>query len=396
MEITDRESKINIVVAGDFCPTEEGVYVRFQTEEMPERILGPTVPIFRSADIAIVNLEYPLTLSNQTLQKYGSLQKGHPDTVKILKDANINIAVLANNHMLDYGEQGLVDTICTCKAAGIDTVGAGRDLKAASTVLYKEVKGRRIAFLAICENEFSVATESSAGAYGFDLIRNAQTIREAKHKADIVIVSVHGGSEFSHYPSPNIVRNYRFFVDCGASAVVAHHPHYIQGYEIYQNAPILYSLGKLLYTRMADTGLLEVPIATLDFDRETLECSVKYDFFFTDRENAELVRLTDEQEADLQKRFRQYCEAIQSKEIIHSEWELYCNKTEREAAYLTILLGISLFTFRILRRLGLLSWIKKKAEKRASRWLIFQNCITCESHREAVLTLLKKFGNQNK
>lgn len=390
-----RKNKIRIVAAGDFCPTPEGIYVALKKTDEPASILGPVPELFQSADISIVNLEYPLTIEKKTIHKYGSKQNGHPDTIRILKESGVTIASIANNHIMDYGWEGLKDTINVCKEFGIGTVGAGANKEEASKELVEKIGDVSIAFISLCENEFSVATENSPGAYGMDLIDNSRKINDAKEKYDIVIVSVHGGSEFTHYPSPEIIRKFRYFVECGASAVIAHHPHYIQGFEIYRGAPILYSLGKLIYTRMSDSGVLEVPVATLEFDVEKSKWSVEYSFWGINREKCKIVELNKKKKLELNNRFLGYCEAIQSPLIIQNKWKEYCKKQEID--YISIFLGIETkgIFFRLLRRFGLLGFVRRKALKVAKKnpdwWLCIRNYCSCESHREAVLTILDQF-----
>src|SRR5690606_39051508 len=93
------------------------------------------------------------------------------------------------------------------------------------------------------------ATETTAGANGMDLIDDVKAIREAKTKSNFLFVIVHGGNEHYNYPSPRMVKQYRFYAENGADAVIGHHTHCVSGYERHNNVPIFYSLGNFLFTK---------------------------------------------------------------------------------------------------------------------------------------------------
>ena len=81
-----------------------------------------------------------------------------------------------------------------------------------------------------------------------NIIANTRSIKEAKKLADVVILIIHGGHEYYHYPSPRMVEQYRlYYAEQGASIIVGHHSHYISGYEIFEGVPIFYGLGNFLF-----------------------------------------------------------------------------------------------------------------------------------------------------
>ncbi|MCS2815130.1 CapA family protein [Bacteroides ovatus] len=114
-------------------------------------------------------------------------------------------------------------------------------------ILYIESEGRKLAIINCCENEFSVATESTAGSNPLLPIQQFYKIQEAKENADYVLVIVHGGIEHYQLPTSRMIETYRFFIDAGADAVVNHHQHCYSGYERYKSKPIIYGLGNLLF-----------------------------------------------------------------------------------------------------------------------------------------------------
>lgn len=216
----------------------------------PESLFDTNVlNIFSGSDFNVVNLESPLTNagSEHKILKTGPGLKASPDTIGVLNLLRTNLVTLANNHIYDYGNKGLTDTLELCNTHNISTVGAGVTLSRASKIFIKEFEQLTIAFVNIAENEWSNADETHGGANPMNIIANTRSINEAKKLADIVILIIHGGHELYHFPSPRMVEQYRFYAEQGASVIVSHHSHYISGYEIYNGVPIFYGLGNFLF-----------------------------------------------------------------------------------------------------------------------------------------------------
>ena len=152
---------------------------------------------------------------------------------------------LANNHMMDYGELGLKETVEVCKRLGFITIGAlGSILEARLPVVF-EVDGKRIGVLGRCDNYFGIASNDRAGVAVLDpTIYSA--IRKLKGEADIVVVSIHGGSQLCPWPSPHWQDTLRSLIDVGADIVHGHHAHIPKGYELYESGIIFYGLGNFL------------------------------------------------------------------------------------------------------------------------------------------------------
>jgi hypothetical protein len=237
-----------IVVGGDFCPVS---HMESLAGNAPQCVWGDSLGLLRSAALRIINLECPLTSRGHRIVKAGPHLRSAPAAVNALAYASIDVVTLANNHIMDYGPDGLRDTLEVCRSHGIETVGADWTPAAARRVLYRQLEHHRLALVNLCENEWSVAREGGPGANGMDLAEDYYCIRDAARQADIVLVIVHGGHEGYQYPSPRMVKQYRFYVDAGAGVVVCHHAHHVSGYEIYQDCPIFYGLGNLLFPSAA-------------------------------------------------------------------------------------------------------------------------------------------------
>ena len=204
--------------------------------------------LLRNSTLSFVNLECPLsdTPANR-IPKQGPALLGAINNLNYIKELGFKGVTMANNHILDYGEKALEDTLKAVKEHGLYYVGAGKNIKDASQILYAEIEGGTIAIINCCEHEFSIAIDNHAGANPQDPVLLYGQILEAKKKADYVIVIIHGGVEHYQYPTPRMVRTYRFFVDAGADAVINHHQHCPCGFEEYKSAPIFYGLGNFFF-----------------------------------------------------------------------------------------------------------------------------------------------------
>lgn len=246
---------IKILICGDYCPSNR-VLDLVESENYID-IFGEVMEHTAKADYSVVNLEAPVVDSNATpIEKYGPNLKCSPKAVKALKYAGFNMATLANNHFYDYGEKGVEDTLKWCKNTGIDTIGGGKNIREASETLYKEINGEIIAFINCCEQEFSIATETKGGSNPINAIKQYYAIKEAKEKANRVIVITHGGHELYNLPNMRMKETFRFFIDLGADAVVNHHQHCYSGYEIYNSKPIFYGIGNFCFDKKEKTNSL--------------------------------------------------------------------------------------------------------------------------------------------
>ena len=241
---------IKILVAGDYCP-QNRVAALFERDDYAP-FFSDVKNVIEDVDYSIVNLECPVTKGDEkSIVKYGANLQCSEKGIEALQWAGVNCVTLANNHFLDYGEEGVENTLETCRKYEIDVVGGGRNYQEASNILYKELGGKLLAIINCCEHEFSIATEKTAGSNPLNPIQQYYAIKKAKEKADYVLVIVHGGHEYYPLPSPRMQETYRFFVDAGADGIVNHHQHCYSGYEVYKGKPIFYGLGNFCF----DNGL---------------------------------------------------------------------------------------------------------------------------------------------
>ena len=230
-----------------------------------------TKNILHNADIAMANLEAPLTNRTDAFMEKEFVLKHSPDAVGAIKNAGFDVLTLANNHIMDYGPAGLQDTMSILDKAGIKHTGAGKNSKAARTPVIVKIKNKKIAFLAyslVFPEEYYATDDSSGTAQGvFDNIKS--DIKNISKHADIIIISFHWGEEKMKYPKEYQVQLAHLAIDNGASLVIGHHPHVIQGVEKYKNGLIFYSLGNFVFGSFGQ-AILERPegmIALLSFSQ---------------------------------------------------------------------------------------------------------------------------------
>lgn len=238
-------NEIKIFISGDFAPKHR--INELIKEEKYDTIFGDILPLIKESDISITNLECPLIEIGTPIKKTGPNLKASTKSINALKYAGFNMVTLANNHMMDYGVEGLNSTINICKENDIEYIGVGKNITEAQIIKYLNIKNKKIAFINCCENEWSTTFGDYPGCNPLNEIDIYNQIKEAKLNSDYVIVIIHGGHEMYEYPSPRMKKLYRWFIDLGVDAVIGHHTHCFSGFEIYNEKPIVYSLGNFVF-----------------------------------------------------------------------------------------------------------------------------------------------------
>lgn len=212
--------------------------------------------IFENDDLTIVNLEGPLTNAKNPASKQFAF-RGLPEYTGILTEGSVEVVNLANNHSKDYGTTGYNDTLANLSAAGIDSYGYDRKC-------ITQVKGINVGFLGYTAWNADNSAKNQ-------ITKDIESLKE--QGAHLVITTFHGGVEGAHYPNSQQKTLAKHAIDNGADLVIQHHPHVIQGIEIYNGKYIAYSLGNFCFggnrnPTDKDTYIFQ---QTFDFDKDTLE-----------------------------------------------------------------------------------------------------------------------------
>jgi len=219
---------------------------------------GYTYPFTRvapllQADLLMGNLEAPITTHDERFMPSKKWSyKQEPPVAPALAETGFDVMTLANNHTLDYGPTGMMDTIRLLDAEGIHVIGGGRDEDSAREGLVVELNGTRVGLLSYMEpygkyrQEHWFAEGEQPGAALLDAAVVKEDIARLREQADVVIVHCHFGRNYRDETKYQ-KRMARTVIDLGADAVNGHHPHVAQGVEIYKGRPILYSLGNFTF-----------------------------------------------------------------------------------------------------------------------------------------------------
>lgn len=386
---------MTILFTGDYFPNRRVVSM---IENNEKSVISDEIrALVSSADYSVFNYESPIVTKSdyKSIIKAGPTLKSTVKAAQYIKDVGFKMATIANNHILDYGGDALLNTIDILENIGIDTVGAGRDLDEAAKVLYKEICGKIVAFVNCCEHEFSIASETQAGANPLNPVFQYYAIKGAKENADYVIVIVHGGTEHYQLPSQRMVDTYRFFIDAGANVVVNHHQHCYSGYEEYKGGLIFYGLGNFCFDSFKEQNAGKTTIwnegymVLLDFNKEKLSYKL-YPYVQCAKEpKVELMR--EDEQIVFNKKISEINKIIQAPGQLK-----LCNESWMNETYLqqqTILLP---YPNRLLISAATRGWIPKGLNKyRVTRLL---DKVDCESHRDRLVfylkQVMKKFDNQ--
>lgn len=222
----------------------------------------------QSADITMVNNEFCYTKEKEKQKDKAYCFKAAPDKVQLLSLFGTDIVSLANNHTCDYGEKGLLDTMDTLRENGIVYSGAGRKLEEASAVQYFVSGGRKIAFVSATEIERFYHYTQKAGENSPGVLKTQQkkvllaALKEARRNSDYVILFVHWGAEGKIKQDSEQRTLAQEYVDAGVDAIIGSHPHRLQGVQVRDKVPIVYSLGNFWFS----TGTLYATVAQIRID----------------------------------------------------------------------------------------------------------------------------------
>lgn len=222
-------------------------------------------PILAKADFALANLEAPLTDRGTPMENKKYIYRAPPDTVEALKQAGFDYFALANNHTMDYGWEGLSDTMAYLDDAGLKYSGAGSDDKEAFSAAMLEHNGLTIGVISVSRvlpvTEWKADKNNAGVAEAYSTNRAVAAIEHTRSIADIVVVMVHWGEELKDTPNEIQTTLGHAFVDAGADLVIGSHPHTLQGFEAYKGKWIAYSLGNFVFPGMEapteETGVLQ-------------------------------------------------------------------------------------------------------------------------------------------
>jgi len=258
---------ITLVAVGDIMPgrTVEQKMIKYNDWSYPFR---ETYQITTTGDIVFGNLESPL-IEGPIVQAGGMIFRASPKSVEGLTFGNFNMLSLANNHMKNQGTEGIQKTTEYLNNAGIKHTGAGLTKKEAREPAIIETKDIKFGFLAYVDSSFTPdsyeATASRSGSPFLNEQELIEDITNLKDNADVIIISMHAGTEYASQPNQKQISFAHTAIDSGATLVIGHHPHVVQPVEQYKDGYILYSLGNFIFDQMWSEQTKESVIAIITF-----------------------------------------------------------------------------------------------------------------------------------
>jgi poly-gamma-glutamate synthesis protein (capsule biosynthesis protein) len=252
------EKRINIGLMGDV------MLGRIVSEELKRQDFrypwGNVIAHLKSMNMNLINLETTFTRSKHAVSKVFNF-KSEPVNVQSLKEANITVANLANNHILDFSEEGMEDTIRFLNKEGIKHVGAGKGIEEAMRPVVIACGDLRIGILGCTDNEPGWAADGKPGINYVDIENKRQraqivrAIKDLKAVCDLCIVSIHWGPNMLERPSADFISFGHEMIDGGADVIHGHSAHIFQGIEIYKSKIVLYDTGDFIDDYRVDTTL---------------------------------------------------------------------------------------------------------------------------------------------
>lgn len=269
-------ARVDMTFVGDimFSDKVEGL-LKQQGYDYPYEFVRTYI---EQADIAVANLETPITQKGTPAQDKEYVYRSSPEALPDFSQAGFDLVNLANNHSMDYGQDGLLDTLEQLRRIDIDYVGAGQDADEAYQYKIIEEKGFKIAFLGfsrvVPEVSWKADKDHPGVAAMYDYRRPVQAIEQAQKEADLVVVLAHWGVEREDLPVPYQEELAHRFIDAGADLIVGGHPHVLQGLEQYKGKWIAYSLGNFIFTTNSTGKTWETAILQASCD-ESAKCELR-------------------------------------------------------------------------------------------------------------------------
>lgn len=368
---------INLLFSGDFVPILTG-------EKIQRSYFSGWSGVFANCNLHITNLEAPLTDSGISIEKIGPSLKANPFSVKLLKEAKVNIACLANNHIFDYEEQGIQDTVKTCENNNIDTIGILSRRDGRDPWIIKTINEKRIGFLNYCEHESSVRESGLLGACGYDSVGVFNDIKYLKPLVDYLFVIYHGGNEYFPLPRPDLKKNFHYLVDIGADAVICHHSHVFSGYEFYQKKPLIYGLGNFFFPLEGEPAESQYGVVCKLIIKE--EIDIEFVPFFQELPDCDNTILLGNSKKTVLDKIALLSGIITDNSALNRKWQEFVDIKSME--YLKLIPGIG-FLGKVLLKAGIpLSYILSH-----KKTLSVFNTLRCQSHLDIARESIKRQAN---
>ena len=370
----------NIVICGDILPTEINMQ-EFESGSTDHILSDQLWKLLNGADYRIANLEGCFLDGGKPIIKSGPNLKASQKAFIGFKQLGFDMVGLANNHIMDYGTEGLSTTLALLEEANIGWCGAGKSISDAYKAHIFKLGKKKVGVIALAEYEFTIATEKRPGAACFDDLESPDFIASTKKETDYLVVLYHGGKEYYRYPTPYVQKRCRKLVDKGADLVITQHSHCIGCKEDYHGGTIVYGQGNFLLTRGEDNDFRRTGLI-LQIDIE--ERAVGFQPVIVDGQG---VRLTNEEETSaVLSDFHARSSQIQQDGFVEESYRAFAD--EKLKGYQIQSMGR---VAAILEKFHALGNVQKLYDRQNMVNLL--NTLRCEAHRDLYIQgLLNRLG----
>ena len=273
---------LNIVFTGDIL-LDRGVRRVINHHGVDHLFSDGIDSVFRSAQIVVGNLECPATkIESPVFKQY--IFRSEPEWLDTLRQHGITHLNLANNHSIDQGREGLLDTKRNIKAAGMVPIGAGASMQEAAGPVLLASSPRKVWLvpsLRLALENYSYLTDKPCVSQEpmDSLMQRVFQLRKADSTA-VIIVSLHWGGEHTLKPVPRQRMEAHQLILAGADALICHHTHTLQTIETFRGKPIYYSIGNFIFDPThpinAEACIVRLKITSDTINTETLPVQIRH------------------------------------------------------------------------------------------------------------------------
>ena len=362
---------MKFLIAGDFC-------IRNYQEDMIsddfiEKVSREGRQLVLKHDLSMYGNETVFSYNGNPIEKSGPCLLSPHKSLEIIKKIGFSIAACANNHIGDYGETGVLETMDFLNENGLLVVGAGKNSKEAEKPLFTDKCGIKLAVINCAEHEFGFAEKNRAGFAPMDFYETGLIVKEASKLADKTVVFVHGGNEHNPIPRHGMMKFCRHLAECGADAVIVAHSHCPQGMESFNDVPIFYGLGNFYFPALSTNKMWQYGYTvTLNIEKEKpITATVN-----PHRQTPEGFFLLNGEEKDYFMRyFNQLCSLLNDEEMFEGITDAWGLEYQRISS----------------------KWLEEfSRDKDNKRYQMFiRNSYTCESHAELMARYMKNACEEN-
>lgn len=369
----------NILVFGDIFPNDDFLtcYEQFGVEA----IFTNLIDVIQDSNYVIGNLECCVTIGKKSAPKDGSHLKARPDVLKAFSEVGFNGFNLANNHSMDCGTDGLIDTMNHLEHNNLAHFGTRQNIRAPKSVSYLMQDGLKIAVLSLAEKEFNAPTTTRIGVNLQDPLEDLELINTVKSEADYIVILYHGGLEYYPYPTPRLQKRCRSYITSGADIVLCQHSHVIGASEYYKKGFILYGQGNSIMPKVQrnhdgwNNGLLVGISFTNGFEIELIP--VKQDL-----NASKISKASDKDSREILEYQKSISELIKSNSFIEKNFNRVI--FEKSKLYESRLAANG----KVVRRIKQL--LPFRYQSPLKNYLTQRNLIECVTHREIIEALWLK------